>query len=134
MTQEVGGSTKFELQISGLKPGKHGFHVNKNGDITGSCKAAGPIFNPFNQAHGAPTSKVRKVGSLGNIEADKNGKVIINIEDSQAWLYDETAPEDPEAKDDSKNESSSSNSTTKDDSNASSDDKSTKSDDDKSDE
>lgn len=33
--------------ISGLKSGKHGFHVHAKGQLSNDCKDAGPHFNPF---------------------------------------------------------------------------------------
>ena len=32
--------------IHGLKPGLHGFHVHKDGNLTNACKASGGHFNP----------------------------------------------------------------------------------------
>ena len=40
--------SKFSLNLTGLSPGKHGFHVHANGDLGDNCKAAGGHFNPFN--------------------------------------------------------------------------------------
>jgi len=69
--------------ISGLKPGKHGFHIHTFGNC--SCPdatCAGGHFNPTNQPHGAPSDKKRHVGDLGNIIADNNGTASIDAMDS----------------------------------------------------
>ena len=37
----------FNLKLSGLSPGSHGFHVHENGDLGNNCVAAGGHYNPF---------------------------------------------------------------------------------------
>ena len=65
---------RVTADISGLAPGKHGFHIHKYGDCSGSDgKTAGGHFNPMKMYHGAPDSDIRHVGDMGNIEADENG-------------------------------------------------------------
>jgi Cu-Zn family superoxide dismutase len=73
-TQTADG-VEVEAELTGLSPGKHGFHVHEFGDcskIDGSC--AGGHFNPEKKPHGAPDAEERHVGDLGNIEADADGK------------------------------------------------------------
>jgi Cu-Zn family superoxide dismutase len=40
------------------------------GDITDGCVSTGSHFNPYGMTHGAPTSRNRHVGDLGNIQSD----------------------------------------------------------------
>lgn len=66
------------LNVKGLPPGKHGFHIHEAGDLTESCKSACNHFNPHKKNHGGPESKERHVGDLGNIIVDIKGNIINN--------------------------------------------------------
>ncbi|EFJ17973.1 hypothetical protein SELMODRAFT_233596 [Selaginella moellendorffii] len=94
---EVGGVVHFSQEnegapstitgeVTGLSPGKHGFHVHALGDTTNGCNSTGPHFNPTNKEHGAPEDDTRHVGDLGNLTAGDSGKVEISIKDSQIKL------------------------------------------------
>jgi len=82
-----GDSVKITYDLTGLSPGKHGFHIHELGDI--NCpdgKCAGGHFNPFGKHHGGPTSGERHVGDLGNIEADASGAAKGEMTDSMVKL------------------------------------------------
>ena len=76
------GSVKIIVDMEGLKSGKHGFHIHEFGDVSDmKGVSAGGHFNPTNKKHGGPMDAERHVGDLGNIIADKNGKVHQEIID-----------------------------------------------------
>src|SRR5712675_3191620 len=77
-----GDEVKVVADISGLKPGKHGFHIHEFGDCTApDAMSAGGHFNPTNHHHGAPDATDRHAGDLGNIEADAAGKAHLEMSD-----------------------------------------------------
>ncbi len=68
-------------EISGLKPGEHGFHVHEFGVWSPDGKAAGGHFNPAAQQHGEREASKRHIGDLGNIKANENGNAVIDFVD-----------------------------------------------------
>jgi len=84
------GYVEIEGEVTGLTPGKHGFHVHEKGDCSApDATSAGGHFNPEHKAHGAPTSKTRHVGDLGNIKGDKNGTAKFKFKDKVIQLSGE---------------------------------------------
>ena len=73
--------------VSGFYPHSvHAWHVHISADIGGSDEgdgfSLGGHFNPENEDHGCPyiNGTIRHVGDLGNVVADENGYVIIDLE------------------------------------------------------
>jgi Cu-Zn family superoxide dismutase len=80
---QAGDSTSIKVDVTGLTPGKHGFHIHEKGDCRSKdAKSAGNHFNPTKQPHGAPTVAKRHVGDLGNLTADSTGKATTQLQDS----------------------------------------------------
>jgi superoxide dismutase, Cu-Zn family len=77
-----GDEIKVVADVTGLTPGKHGFHIHEFGDCSSSDgNSAGGHFNPTHKAHGAPDASDRHAGDLGNIEADASGKAHLEWSD-----------------------------------------------------
>lgn len=75
----VGESLEITGQVTGLKPGEHGFHIHEFGDLTAADgTAAGGHFNPSGHDHGSPDGADHHAGDLGNITADDKGIATVN--------------------------------------------------------
>ncbi len=69
-------------KVTGLQPGKHGFHVHEFGSCGSEGKDAGSHFNPHGAKHGyLPKEKLKHshAGDFGNLEADESGTATIDI-------------------------------------------------------
>ncbi len=83
----VADGVRVHAEITGLTPGKHGFHVHEFGDCSASDgSSAGGHFNPTNEPHAAPNADHRHVGDMGNIEADASGKAKLDYVDHHMSL------------------------------------------------
>jgi Cu-Zn family superoxide dismutase len=74
------GYVQVTGEVSGLKPGKHGFHIHMFGDLRkGDGMSAGGHYNPEGHKHGGPDSKEHHEGDLGNLEANSQGVAKVNV-------------------------------------------------------
>lgn len=82
--KQDGETVNITGTVTGLEPGKHGFHVHQSGDLSDkqAGKSTGGHFNPDNNPHGKPSDEERHVGDLGNIQANDQGVAEVNIEDT----------------------------------------------------
>ncbi len=81
---KVATGVRVVADLTGLKPGEHGFHVHEFGDATSADgMATGGHFNPMHEVHGGPSSEHRNEGDLGNITADASGHATLDYVDSK---------------------------------------------------
>lgn len=82
----INGSLHIKVEIESLRPGLHGFHIHKSGDLRKGCTSLCSHFNPYNKNHGGRRSKERHLGDLGNVKANENGKVKTTLTDHHLKL------------------------------------------------
>jgi superoxide dismutase, Cu-Zn family len=73
--QLADGAVEVNVNLTGVPPGVHGFHVHDKGDCGDNGNAAGGHFNPNATTHGAPSVDPHHAGDFGNVTADRNGMV-----------------------------------------------------------
>jgi superoxide dismutase, Cu-Zn family len=84
---QVTGGVQVHADITGLTPGKHGFHVHEFGDCSAAdASSAGGHFNPTKKPHAGPDAAERHEGDMGNIEADASGNAKLDYVDDQMSL------------------------------------------------
>ena len=84
---QKGKKVEITGYITGLTPGKHGFHVHEFGDCSAvDASSAGAHFNPTNQPHAGPDTGARHEGDMGNVEADASGGAKLDYVDRQISL------------------------------------------------
>jgi len=75
--QRPGEPTLIKGRVTGLEPGKHGFHIHEFGDLSNGCDSAGPHYDPDSVDHGDVDKG--HVGDLGNITANPSGVADFTI-------------------------------------------------------
>ncbi|MBI4430985.1 MAG: superoxide dismutase family protein [Candidatus Omnitrophica bacterium] len=73
---EMAEGLKIDAEVSGVSPGRHGFHIHEKGDCSDAGNAAGGHFNPDSVPHGDLVQDGfvhAHAGDLGNIEIDASG-------------------------------------------------------------
>ena len=70
-------NVEISINLKGLKPGLHGFHIHEFGDMSDGCASMGGHYNPDAGEHG--NIDEGHVGDLGNVTADDNGVADFTI-------------------------------------------------------
>ena len=74
------GTTEVVVDLTGVPPGEHGFHVHDKGDCGNNGANAGPHFDPTHMVHGDPQAQSHHAGDFGNVTANANGEVHTRFE------------------------------------------------------
>jgi superoxide dismutase, Cu-Zn family len=89
---KTGDEMKVVADVTGLTPGKHGFHIHEFGDCSSpDGMAAGGHFNPTKAPHAGHDTTPRHAGDLGNIEADASGKAHLELTDTVMTMSGENS-------------------------------------------
>lgn len=75
LTQLSNGNVEVKVDLTGVPPGVHGFHIHEKGDCGDNGSAAGGHFNPAATEHGAPAAMPHHAGDFGNVTAGATGEV-----------------------------------------------------------
>jgi Cu-Zn family superoxide dismutase len=75
------GSVKVIVDLQALEPNSvHAIHVHEVGDCSApDAMSAKGHYNPEGKPHGMPPAEDRHAGDLGNMTADKDGKVHYEV-------------------------------------------------------
>lgn len=82
----------FHIDVEGIPPGWHGFHVHQTGSCTDDFDAAGGHYNPGDKDHGLTTEGGFHAGDLPNVHADERGRVRADIHAAHLTLEGGDAP------------------------------------------
>ena len=77
---EVPGGVKVTVNVEGVDPGEHAWHIHEKGDCSAADAAsAGSHYNPGGHDHALPPAEKRHLGDLGNLTVGKDGKGTLEI-------------------------------------------------------
>ena len=68
----------IKLQIKGLPPGEHAFHVHAVGKCEAPFESAGPHFNPGNHKHGIMSGEAH-AGDMPNLYVPQSGELSVEV-------------------------------------------------------
>ncbi len=77
---EIAKGVRMDVEVKGLSPGEHGFHVHENGTCTApDFKSAGGHYNPSKKAHGFDVPNGHHGGDMPNLIAGADGEAHAQI-------------------------------------------------------
>ncbi len=85
------GKVKVHAELTGLTPGKHGFHIHEYGAWSEDGMASGGHYNPTDEPHAGHDAEKRHVGDFGNITADEKGHAVLELEDARLKFHGPTS-------------------------------------------
>lgn len=76
----------LHVQLSGVAPGTHAFHLHETGACAPEFTAAGGHYNPHGQGHGLLDGDGRHAGDLPNIHVPESGELEFEVLADRATL------------------------------------------------
>jgi len=68
---------RIYVDLEGVPPGLHGFHIHRCGDLRNGCESACDHYNPRRDQHGGLLDG--HAGDLGNIQAKSDGRCKMTL-------------------------------------------------------
>jgi Cu-Zn family superoxide dismutase len=75
----------IKLQIKGLSPGEHAFHIHAVGKCEAPFESAGPHFNPGHHKHGIMSGEGH-AGDMPNLHVPQSGELAVEVVNSAVTL------------------------------------------------
>jgi Cu-Zn family superoxide dismutase len=85
LTQTKAG-VRLRVNVNGLSPGEHGFHIHAVGKCEPPFTSAGPHFNPNERKHGLQSREGHHAGDMRNLRVLKSGKATATLTNAGVTL------------------------------------------------
>jgi Cu-Zn family superoxide dismutase len=86
--REIDHEILIRVNLTGLPPGLHGFHIHECGDLSEGCQSACAHYNPTGAKHGGLKDAESHAGDLGNILADDQGNCKMDMTTNKFHLQE----------------------------------------------